>query len=103
MQVEDTRRDPRFANAASDAGSFRFYAGAPLVTHDGYALGTLCVLDYVPRQLTPEQSRSLRTLALAITGLIESRRGFALLSQAEVERQGAECALQEVTEINTAS
>lgn len=62
--VPDLTRDPRFACSPLVTGPphFRFYAGFALETAEGYALGTLCVLDYVPRQLTKTQQDALAVL-----------------------------------------
>ena len=63
--VPNAPADPRFADNPSviDKPSIRFYAGAPLVTSDGFILGTLCAVDIKPRQITPEQKEALRALA----------------------------------------
>src|SRR5262245_33006204 len=64
FMVHDALQDPRFANhpLVADGPRVRFYAGAPLVTPQDYALGTLCVVDVVPRQLSAKQIESLRIL-----------------------------------------
>src|SRR5260370_7582206 len=63
--VPDANEDLRFANHPLEADSprVRFYAGAPLITPQDYRLGTLCVIDFVPRQLQPNQLETLRVLA----------------------------------------
>jgi PAS domain S-box-containing protein len=74
--VPDARQDPRFANnpLVTGAPHIRFYAGAPLITPEGFSLGTVCVIDQVPRQLTPEQVHSLQALADQVVAQLELRR-----------------------------
>ena len=74
--VPDASRDSRFKNNPLVKGRahVRFYAGAPLVTPDGYALGTICVLDKVPRGLSAEQQHALELLARIVMAQLELRR-----------------------------
>jgi signal transduction histidine kinase/CheY-like chemotaxis protein len=74
--VPDTNADPRFHDNPLVTGdpNIRFYAGAPLVTHDGWSLGTLCVIDRQPRELSADQLRALSTLRRHVINAIELRR-----------------------------
>ncbi|KTF36782.1 GGDEF domain-containing protein [Xanthomonas vesicatoria] len=81
MEVTDTRLDARFVNNALVTGEpqIRFYAGAPLLTSDGIALGTLCVLDRTPRRLSGAERDALRALARQVVDTIELRRAAELV------------------------
>ncbi|ACO48195.1 winged helix-turn-helix domain-containing protein [Deinococcus deserti] len=75
MVVPDARQNHRFASHGVMAEhGLRFYAGAPLVTHDGYSIGTLCLLDEQPRTgLSDEESSTLQDLAALVMDELELR------------------------------
>jgi len=75
MEVGDATKDIRFAGnpLVTQSPGIRFYAGAPLCTSDGLKIGTLCVIDREPRQLSPAQLSNLRSLATAVMQGLEFR------------------------------
>ena len=87
--IPDTKKDPRFAHNAlvTSEPSIRFYAGVPLITSQNYALGSLAVFDYVPRELEAQQIESLKVLARQVVKLIELRSNLSKLESIQFNRQ----------------
>jgi adenylate cyclase len=94
LAVPDMLQDPRFERSPMTRADppCRFYCGLPLITDEGYALGTLCVLDFRPRELSFEQVESLRRLSRQVLAQLELRRKLIeydhtikLLDQARLE------------------
>jgi len=90
--VPDASKDPRFSSnpfVVSDP-KIRFYAGAPFTSSDGHPLGTLCVVDMVPRQLTSSQENALLALSHQVQAQFELRKNLIELRVALDERDRAE-------------
>jgi adenylate cyclase len=85
LTVGDLTQDERFADHAAVKGEpyFRFYSGMPLINSEGYALGTVCVFDFEPRDLEFEQSESLRRLSHQTMAQLELRRKLIEFSDAQ--------------------
>ena len=103
--VPDATRDHRFADNpfVKDEPRIRFYAGAPLITPDGQRLGTLCVVDRTPRQLSPQQKKALKALSRQVVSQLELRRSAKDLDTARVAQEENSASLaQLVRELESA-
>ena len=96
MVIPDATQDPRFADNPFVVGApyIRFYAGAPLTTPDGFAMGTLCVIDTQPRTLSEPQQQALASLSRLVVNQLELRQKIDQLTQAVTEREAAETTLK---------
>jgi PAS domain S-box-containing protein len=85
--VPDALKDERFADhpCVTQQPAIRFYAATPLISSEGYALGTLCVIDRVPRELSSTQIQALTILGRQVVSLINLRRAVSISRAAEAE------------------
>jgi PAS domain S-box-containing protein len=83
MIVPDTLQDARFADNefVTNAPHFRFYAGVSLTTDNGHRIGTLCVLDREPRDISEDEVAALQTIARQVVARFEARRHAAQLTR----------------------
>ncbi len=96
MVINDTTKDKRFAANPLVTGNFnvRFYAGVPLVNEDGYALGSLCVIDHHKKELTQDQKSALKILAKQVVDKLELRRKILTLEKVNQELRDANVFIQ---------
>ena len=87
LVVEDATKDPRFSDNPLVTGEYKiqFYAGAPLMSPDGFPIGTVCVIDSNPNKLTPIQISALTALSNQVTRLLELRSKIIQLQTVEAE------------------
>ena len=101
--VPDARIDERFADNPLVTGDpdIRFYAGAPLITPDGFVLGTICVIDRTPRDLSAEKVRALQALSRQVVAQLELRRSLMQLRQSESRSAEAFADLESARALHT--
>ena len=89
LVVPDTLEDERFFDnpQVTDGIKVRFYAGVPVIAPSGHAIGTLCVVDTVGRELSPQQRLLLKTLAKQVVAQLELRKSLRKIRSDYVELQ----------------
>jgi PAS domain S-box-containing protein len=94
--INDTLEDHRFSSNPLVVGEphIRFYAEAPLLTHDGHKLGNICVVDTKPKQLNSAQTHSLKVLAKRIIQITEFEFSINLLKEQFMKSRAAEIKLR---------
>jgi len=89
LVVTDANTDPRFSDnpLVAHTTNIRFYAGAPLSTHDGQKVGTLCVMDTNPKEVSEEKKQLMYILANQVINIMELGVSYKLINEkvAEVE------------------
>ncbi|HEY0701496.1 MAG TPA: response regulator [Candidatus Acidoferrales bacterium] len=102
MVIPDALDDKRFRDNSLVTGAphIRFYAGAPLVTEQGFALGSLCVIDQVPRTLNAAQKEALKSLSRLVVAQLELRRSVTDLSGAIRDRRLRETEIDQLFQLS---
>lgn len=105
LEIPDTLADPRFAGSewVTSELHVRFYAGATLVSHEGQILGSLCVMDRMPRTLSEEQRTALRVLSRHVVAQMELLDRSRKLAEETQSRKRAEAVLRQQNEKLTRS
>ena len=95
--VKDSREDKRFSDNPLVTGypNVIFYAGVPLINPSGFSLGTICVIDNEPRELSQNQLNSLRALSNQVVKLFELRKTYKLLHESQKEIQARNVELEQ--------
>ncbi|MCC5897413.1 MAG: GAF domain-containing sensor histidine kinase [Phormidium sp. BM_Day4_Bin.17] len=95
LVVPNAEADPRFADNPLVTGGpqIRFYAGAPLQTPEGQAIGTLCTIDSQPREITPAQIQALQALSRQVVAQMELRRNVKQLRHTLKQLQRTQASL----------
>jgi light-regulated signal transduction histidine kinase (bacteriophytochrome) len=103
LVVPDLRADPRFAKnpLVTNEPHAVFYAGAPLVTPEGFALGTICVLDRKPHTLNDDQLDALKSLASQIITNLELRKKIHLLTKTKGKLKAANRELKQFARLTS--
>jgi signal transduction histidine kinase len=96
LLVSDCAKDSRFAHmpVVTQEPRVRFYGGMPLINPEGHALGSLCIMDFRPREITPEQADALRKIGRQAARLFELRRSLVELDQTRQLLQDKNCQLE---------
>lgn len=89
VMIPDMHQDEEFRTNPLVTGDphVRFYSGAPLVTKDGYAVGSLCVVDVQPRELTDHQKKSIKVLAKQVANLMELNWSLKVMEEQHQKEQ----------------
>ena len=105
FEIPDACKDFRFADSPLVTGAphIRFYAGMPLINHEGFPLGTLCAIDTKPKHLDEEQKKALRILSQQTVAQLELRRHVSRLTETMLQVHETKLALQEQIRVSEAA